>query len=273
MKDSADPPDPDAGAGAAAARDSLFVGSVDKAFRVLEAFRDRREPLGLSEIAAAAGLSKSAAQRFAHTLERLGYLEKDPRTRSLRPSLRVLSLGTGYLRAEPLVERATPLAIQAADRCGERVNVSVVDGEDLVYVIRIPRRVTSPEATMVGRRLPMPLLAGGRAILSTWPAAEAEALVRRARFVPCTPRTVTDPERILARIAAARACGFDVNDEEVLHGDIVVAAPVRDRAGRGVAAVHIAVSTVEWSAARAAERLAPLAIETANAISQDGLIK
>jgi DNA-binding IclR family transcriptional regulator len=183
----------------------------------------------------------------------------------------VLGLGTGYLRSDPLVERATPLAIQTADRCGERVNISVRDGDDLVYVIRVPRRVTSPEATMVGRRLPMPLLAGGRAILSTWPAAEAEAVVRRARFAPRTARTETDPDRILARIKTARVRGFDVNDEEVLHGDIVVAAPVRDRNGRGIAAVHIAVSTVDWRAEDAAQRLAPLAIETANALSWDGL--
>ncbi len=259
------------GAGAAAPRDPLFVESVGKALRVLEAFRDRRDPIGLAEIAAATGLSKSAAQRFAHTLQRLGYLEKHPRTRSLRPTLRALSLGSGYLRSEPLVARATPLAIQASDRCGERVNVSVRDGDDLVYVIRIPRRVTSPEATMIGRRLPMPLMAGGRAILATWPRAEAAALVRRVAVARRTARTVTDPERILERIDAARDRGFDINDEEVLIGDIVVAAPVRDRTGRGVAAVHIAVSTVDWTAEGAARRLGPLAIETANAISHDGL--
>ena len=254
-------------------RDPLFVGSVEKAFRVLEAFIDRREPLSLSELAAESGLSKSAAQRFAHTLERLGYLDKNPRTRSLRPSLRVLTLGTGYLRSNPMVERATPLAIQASERCGERVNVSLVDGDDFVYIVRVLRRVTSHEATTVGRRVPLPLGAGGRAILSTWPREEAEAFVRRVLVAPRTPRTMTDPDSILERIDAARFRGFDVNDEEAILGDIVVAAPVRDHTGRGFGAVHIAVSTVRWTVASAAERLAPLAIETANAISQERPIR
>lgn len=252
-------------------RDPLFVGSVEKAFRVLGAFRDRREPMSLSEIAEAAGLPKSAAQRFTHTLTLLGYLTKDERTRRFRPSVKALDLAYAFLRSETLVERATPFAIQASERCGERVNMSLRDGDDLVYGIRIPRRIIDVESTMIGRRHPLAATAGGRAILATLPPEEAAEIVRRSPERKLTQRSLLHPDEIIRRVEEARKVGYAFNDSEVLHGEIAVGAAVLDRDGVGIAAIHISVSSVGWSVARVEETLAPLAIETANAISRDRL--
>ena len=62
-------------------RDPLFNQSVEKAFAILEAFGGERRALNLSEVAAAAGMTKSSAQRCTHTLEQLGYLRRDPHVR------------------------------------------------------------------------------------------------------------------------------------------------------------------------------------------------
>ena len=69
---------------------TLFVSSLEKGFRVLEAFREAPGDLGLTEIALRTGLDKSAAQRFTNTLYQLGYLEKDPRSRRYRPAARLM---------------------------------------------------------------------------------------------------------------------------------------------------------------------------------------
>src|SRR5690606_16417869 len=58
-------------------RDPLYIASLGKAMRVLEAFRQARSPLGLTELARLTGLGKSAVQRFTYSWERLGYLVKD----------------------------------------------------------------------------------------------------------------------------------------------------------------------------------------------------
>lgn len=249
-------------------RDPLFVGSVDKAFRVLQAFRERREPMSLAEIAESAALPKSAAQRACHTLVALGYLTRDSQTRRLKPSPRLLDFAYAYLRSEPLVDRATPIVIQASERCGERVNMSVRDGDDLVYAIRIPRRVVDVESTMIGRRWPLASVAGGRAILSTLSPEEVEAIIRRSPMQTLTRLSISNPDAIIERVEHAREIGYALNEEEALRGEIAVAAPIRDRGGVGVAAVHIAVSSVDWTAERVEEALAPLAIQTANAISR-----
>ena len=63
-------------------RDPLFNSSVQKALAMLETFGGDRRTLGLAELASAAGMTTSSAQRCIHTLLRLGYLRRDPRRRA-----------------------------------------------------------------------------------------------------------------------------------------------------------------------------------------------
>src|SRR4051812_42918941 len=81
-----------------AERSSLFVGSVEKAFQVLEAFRDTHRMMTMAEIARAAGLDRSATQRLVHTMEQLGYLRRQPDAALYGLAPKVLTLSYNYLR-------------------------------------------------------------------------------------------------------------------------------------------------------------------------------
>src|ERR1700722_15894621 len=125
----------DASVAERARRDSpLFVNSVSKAFAVLMAFGSERRSMSLPEIAEATGMGKSAAQRFAFTLETLGYLRRDPSSRRYRPAPRMLAPGLRYVQADELVEYALPLLSELNRRCMETVNLSRPDGVDMVCV-------------------------------------------------------------------------------------------------------------------------------------------
>src|SRR5262245_40911970 len=84
---------------AARPADALFIASLEKALRVLYAFRDRPRSLSLTDIAAATGLGMSAAQRFVHTWQTLGYLRKDPRSRRYALAPKLLDFSFMYQRA------------------------------------------------------------------------------------------------------------------------------------------------------------------------------
>src|SRR5688572_27715176 len=84
--------------------DRLFLKSVAKAFRVLEAFGSTPYPLTLSEIVKLANVDKSGAQRICHTLLVLKYLERDKVSGKLKPGLLLLDRAFDYLRHNPLVE-------------------------------------------------------------------------------------------------------------------------------------------------------------------------
>ncbi|MFP5405918.1 MAG: IclR family transcriptional regulator, partial [Gammaproteobacteria bacterium] len=109
---------------------ALFVQSFAKGLDVLLAFGPDRSSMSLPEIASAAGISKSAAQRFAFTLEALGYLSKDTVSKRYSLTPRVLELGYRYLLVDRVLERASPYLLELNRRCGETVNISEPDGVD-----------------------------------------------------------------------------------------------------------------------------------------------
>lgn len=234
------------------------VKSVEKAFAVLEAFDDSGRTLSLSEIAAITGLDKSAVQRFARTLRQLGYLEQCPETRRYAIGIKVLGLSFRFLHANPHVMRAAPILVNLRNATMERVDMSLVDGDATVYVFRLQSRQEPLKAALVGRRMPIVSSAGGRAILSHLPTTIAREIVQRAPRKAHTPKTLTDPERIMEEVASVRPRGYAFQVEEWRLGEMVVAAAVLDREGRPIGAIHIAASTNDWVPETFARKMGPL---------------
>ncbi len=249
---------------------SLFVSSLERGFAVLEAFGPDQREMGVTEIAVAIGLDKSAAQRFTFTLHALGYLEKNPGTRKYRLARRALGLAYTYLRTDPLVELATPYLADLRQKCQHRVDLSVLDGHDILYLVRLQTRREAFGATLVGRRIPAFCTSGGKAMLSQLQGDEARAFVENSNRKPLTPHTVTDVESIMVAIHRARSDGFAISAQECLVGEIVVSAPVVDAHGRPRAAVHIAMSFSDYDEASVRAAFAPMAVETARLIAGGG---
>jgi DNA-binding IclR family transcriptional regulator len=246
----------------------LFLQSVERAMRVLEVFGQQPRPLSLAELAAASGLDKSAAQRIAHTLQVLGYLERGAAGGGLVPGKRLLDRSFDALRMNPLVERATPVLQELRRTVQERVDLSLFDGTSVIYAVRLQSKRETFFATLVGRRQPTFSTSGGRAMLAALPAAEAEVILEQSDRQRLTPKTVTDLPGLRRKIAEAQHDGFALTEEETLLGEIVLAAAVRDREGRPVAAIHVAASLAEWEVETFRRRVGPLAIEAARALSQ-----
>ncbi|MCB5175171.1 MULTISPECIES: IclR family transcriptional regulator [Microvirga] len=251
-----------------AREDPLFINSLAKGLSVLKAFDGDWDALGLREIAARSGISMGAAQRITHTLVRLGYLQKDERTRRYRLKARILDFAYHYLHASPLYEVAIPFVAAARDECRETVNVAELDGPEVVAVIRMPSQRRMNPTSTIGRRLPAFCTAGGRAQLAWLPADELAGILDRTEFQARTPRTVTERVEVERRLALALQEGFALVDEEVNLGEIAVAAPILDGNGRPLAAVGVSTSTAHWTTDGARERLAPVVMETARRISR-----
>lgn len=246
--------------------DRLFVQSLQKGLALLEAFSRQPGELSLNELAALSGIDRSSAQRMAHTLLKLGYLERGMNGRGYTPGRRILDRGFDFLRSRPLVERASPVINELQRNTGERVDLSLFDGTTIVYALRRQSKRETFFATLVGRRLPSSNTSGGRACMAQLPREEAAQLLARSEIRPVTPKTILDPDVIMARIDLARREGFSVAQEEMLIGEVVVGAAIVDHAGRPVGAVHISGSLSEWPVPRFTTRFAPLAVEAARAL-------
>jgi IclR family pca regulon transcriptional regulator len=253
--------------GAGPARDGTFVQSLDRGLAVLRAFDAEHPRLGLSDVARATGLTRAAARRFLLTLVRLGYVRVDGREFSLRP--RVLELGWSYLSGLTLPEVAGPHLEALVARVRESSSVSVLDGDEIVYVARVPTKRIMTVLIAVGTRFPAHSTSMGRVLLAGLPHAELAAYLQRAEFTLHTDRTVTDPVELRAVVEHVRRQGYAVVDQELEAGLRSAAAPIRDADGRVVAAVNVSAHASRTSMTELEEVLVPELLETARRIEED----
>lgn len=246
----------------------LVVQSVVHALRVQQAVGLAGRALSLAEIAQATGIDRSAAQRFAYTLEAMGYLERGPNGIGYRPGRQALDRCFEYLRSHPLVERATPVLTELRKSVRERVDLSLFDGPTIIYAVRLQSKRQTFYATLIGRRIPTFCTSGGRAMLSLLPDEEVKEILDQSEFAAHTPKTLTEPAAIMERIARAREDGYALVMEELLMGEIAIGAAIRGADGRPVAAVHVAGSLSEWQEQDFRDRMGPLVIEAAAALRQ-----
>ncbi|MBW6398207.1 IclR family transcriptional regulator [Roseomonas sp. HJA6] len=250
--------------------DPMRVQSVDKAFRVLRAFDETRPSLSLTQIAAAAELDKSAAQRFTHTLVALGYLRKDPATKRFELTVRTLDLGFRYVRTNALVGRARPYLLHISNTTEETVNLTVPDDTEVVFVSRITARHVINADIVIGARTPVYCSAPGIAMLARLPIEEAMAILRRCDRRQITPNTVWRLEDLREKLMLTAARGYATAFEELHHGDLSVAAAIVDAAGRPVGAINIATLRSRMTPEAAEQAYVPVVVDAARAVSRNG---
>jgi len=246
----------------------LTLQTVVRTMDVLEAIGRMGRPLSLAEIAAEAGIDRSAAQRIAHTLQGLGYLERSEADNGYVPGRRILHRCFDYLRMNPLIERATPVLIELRKAARERVDLSFLEGTSIVYAIRQQSKRETFFATLIGRRLPTFSSSGGRAMMALLSDGDVDEILAQSDLRPLTQKTIHDREGIWAKIREARADGYALAVEETLIGEVILAAAITGRHGEPVAAIHIAASLGEWSVEDFRSRFSPLALEAARALSR-----
>lgn len=263
------PPAPDAPASTPAERpaDPLFNQSLEKGLAVLRAFDASHRTLTLAELAELTGMTKGSAQRTVHTLQVLGYVGKHPRTRRFQLLPRAMEIGANYLVGHPLVQVAHPYLAQLAHASGETANITEPVGHDMLYLAQLITSKHIPVFTPVGMRIPMSCSSCGRAWLSTLPDEQVRRILQASPRVPRTQHTLTQVDAILDQVQQCRQVGYATNCEELFLGDMGLAAPLVDRQGHPVGALHLSPPTSRWTMDEARRKLAPMLIECARAIS------
>jgi len=233
-----------------------FVGALEKGLAVIEAF-DASEPrLTLSEVAHKTGLTRAAARRYLLTLARLRYAESDGRLFSLTP--RVLRLGYAYLSASPLPKLAQPVLESIGEKTQEVASISILDGNEIVFVARSAKRRIMSASNDVGTRRPAYCTSMGRVLLASRPDAEVERLLRISRPRKFTPKTKTGHRELLREIGKVRAQGYALNDEELEIGLRTIAVPVLGSRGEVSLAMSVSLHSARMSAAQMAQKILPL---------------
>jgi IclR family pca regulon transcriptional regulator len=232
-----------------------YVQSLARGLAVLRAFDASHPQLSLAEIAQRSGLSRAVARRLALTLQHLGYVRCSGRGYSLSP--RVLELGYGYLGTLNLAELVQPLLEDLAHRIDQSCSMAVLDGQSVVYVLRVPVRRVMTVSLGIGARLPASATSMGRVLLSGLSAPDLAGWIRECQPVAHTRHSATDKRKLAQLVEKARRDGFAYVEQELELGLCSIAVPVRNAEGRVALAINTSMPYHPDNATRATAALLP----------------
>jgi len=248
-------------------RASEFVQSLERGLAVIRAFDAEHPELTLSEVARITGFTRATARRFLPTLVELGYMRTDGRLFALRP--RILDLGYAYLSSLSLPEVALPHMEKLVAAVHESSSVSVLDGDEVVYVARVPTKRIMTVAISVGTRFPAYATSMGRVLLAGQSDDWLDGYLATVKLRQLTARTIADPGRLREELLRVREQGWALVDQELEEGLRSVAVPIHDGAGEVAAAVNVSAHASRGSSAAIRAELLPHLLSTAALIEED----
>ena len=224
--------------GTAPAASDQYVQSLARGLAVIRAFDTDHPKMTLTEVAARTDLTRATARRFLYTLVELGYVRTDGKIFAL--TAKVLQLGYAYLSGLSLPQLAQPHLEELSLQLGESTSAAVLEGTDIAYIARVATRRIMTVGITVGTRFPAYATSMGRVLLAGLPPAELNHYLAVAEIRPLTPKAIGTKEELVAELAAVRAQGWCLLDQELELGLMSVAAPVHD-GPKVVAAINVSL--------------------------------
>jgi IclR family KDG regulon transcriptional repressor len=208
-----------------------------KGLSLLELLAHSPRPLTLTQIAAELGMVKSNVHRLLQALTEQRYVLRNEETGAYSASIRLWELGSAVLAKLDLRQHAEQQMDTLLEQTGESVHLSILDGDEAVYVHKLDSPNPVRAYTQIGGRVPAYCVATGKAQLAYRDEAALAALSRQ--LVAHTPNTIVDPSQFLREMRRIREQSYAINRGEWRESVWGVAAPIMDTRGSVVAAVGI----------------------------------
>lgn len=248
-------------------KDPLYVRSVEKAFSVLEVFLQEPKALSLRDVSRLTGYDKSTAQRFCHTLHRLGYLQRVQGSSAFVLAPKVTELNAGFANSNPLVRRARPYLRTLNAETQSTVSLSVLDGHEVLFIARFLGGNVLDTTVTVGSRLPIYCTASGRALASLLDDEQLEAVLQHQSWEACTSKTELDYVAVKTAILEGKQQGYVVTSDQFVMSDLSLAVPFYDQESDLFASVNLSVSTARYQPEEVVEQYAKLLQTTVRSIA------
>jgi len=251
------------------AENQYFSTSLEKGLKILSLFSLENPSLTQSEISRTSGINMTSTYRFVNTLVRLGYLEKDDRTKELRLGIRSLALGANIIRTIDEMR----LIKGVVDKVHDTNNITI----DVVFAIdgNLMRTYHRQATETLTYQLPavaknsMHNTSVGKAYLSTLPEDILRQVIDGMSLVPKTTKTIVDKDRLLDEIERTRQRGYAACNEEYLPGLVTIGAPlINQTTGKGIGGVSFDFSIIQHSAREVEKKYSTMIVELGRSLSE-----
>ncbi len=238
-----------------------LISGLGRGLAVIESFDDEHSRMTVAEVAQRTGIPRTAARRYLLSLCHFGYGQTDGKHFWLAP--RILRLGQSYLGAARLPRLVQPFIQRLSMATGETVNVSVLDGHEIVYVARSnsPRLVSI--GFHAGARVPAHLVTPGVVLLARLPPERLSAWAEEHPFAGSTSHLSVDRQTFIGLVEQARHTDHWITRQLLDPGLMGVAVALVDRRGHCVAALGMTLQVQAWPGDSVQQKLLPPLRETA----------
>jgi DNA-binding IclR family transcriptional regulator len=211
---------------------------IDRMSSLLDAVARYPEPVSLKVLAAETGLHSSTAFRILDSMLSNGFIERDA-TGKYQLGRKLLSLGSRVRAQSDVSQIALPVMARLRDELGESVNLTIREGDEVVYVEKAtPNRMMHVQQ-LVGSRAPLHVTAVGKLMLAMAGEEECRGYAMRTNLPAYTRNTINDMPRLLKEAERLRSQGYAFDDEEAEIGVGCIGTLIYDAGGNIIAGLSI----------------------------------
>ena len=220
------------------------IRALEKGLELLIFLSRQDKEVSLERLSKKAGFSKTTCFRLLQTMRRLNFVTQSAETKCYQLGPRNISIGTAALDRQSVRSIAVPYMRRIRAQTNETVNLTILDGVEVVFVERIEANFIVNSNLYVGSRLPVHCSSMGKAILAYLPEDKLSEVLDKLDFQPRTAKTITSRSQLIEELAGIRTTGMAINNEELEKGLFAIASPIRDHSGEAIAAMNISFPLV-----------------------------
>lgn len=198
--------------------------SVKKAFDIIKFISNNQGELSLSELGRQLGMNKTTLFRYLDTLELLNILEK--RDSNWYLGIELFSLGHKVDANSRIVDRIHPQLKEISRRLNETINLVGMYDNSALYLDKVESSRELQVRSKLGDHLPLHCTSLGKAILSSMPINEVDAILGVIALKPYTEHTVTSISELKKQIEFVKTNGYSLEKEELEPGLSCIAVPL-----------------------------------------------
>jgi len=208
---------------------SVRVANIERAMDLLEALARHPSGKAVGELSVQLNIPKSAVSRILGTLEAKGYVARDPYSGRFRIALKLLALAYRHADSLGVEDISTPLLRGVADETGELVQLALVDGEEMRYVVKAEGVNRVRTVSLIGTKVIVHATAAGKVWLASLAWPQALKLALNDGLVALTPQTIIVVDGLSRELDGVRRNGYALNICEHTPEVNSIAVPVKSR--------------------------------------------
>jgi DNA-binding IclR family transcriptional regulator len=211
---------------------------IDRAAALLDAIARYPEPVSLKVLCAETGLHASTAHRILTSLTENRFVERDAGGR-YRLGMRLMQLGVRLHSSIDLRAVALPVMEQLRDQLGESVNLTLREGDVVVYIEKAtPNRMMHVQQ-IIGSRAPLHVTAVGKMMLGAAGEEAIRSYAERTNLPAYTRNTLSTLPQLIQDCTESAARGYGLDNEEAEIDVGCIGVLIRDSNGNVAAGLSV----------------------------------